>query len=411
MIKSVDQIVFKRVSKALRTEAHLASMDAGGLAVVAFAFASAGVRAPFLFDALAKRICPPHASGMAAAAFVGAACIDLTRISPGQLSKLSWSYTRLHAHTPALFAAVAHAAAPRLSEFAPADLVSLCYGVAASGYAARPLCAELLGRAAELLCAGRLAACSRSDLAVLASAFMRSCLPAERARVLRAISDELTRTDVPEKLSAMQPRELAELLFAYALSGEGTRAYASPLMRALVKEASARNAEAFKMDQRCQLFRATSVLNLEAPGLLLKLPSHLERAPIIDRDKDVGPRALSTELKALGVVHTCEFRVPGTPFVVDIALTEARAVIELQGFHSHLQRRASDECKARVLRGLGWQVVGLNSQHCAKLGKAGLLDRLARLIKEGSAPGAHVQWGLLPDRLLELLGRNIPPSS
>ena len=154
---------------------------------------------------------------------------------------------------------------------------------------------------------------------------------------------------------------------------------------------SARGSGAFGAIEVQQVQHALGVLRLEAPELRLAPPARLQRAAerLRERTRRCAPpsaatRPLSVELRLLGIEHTREYQVPGTPFVVDIALPHARLALELRGFHAHLQRRAADECKLRLLARHGWRVEVVGTHHCALLRRAGRLHELAQLIRDGA---------------------------
>lgn len=395
MAKAAPADVFMRSAKVLGTPERLRTLNSKLLVSLSYAYATAGVPARVLLDRLAAQLCPPPAGpGADDGPSPASGCIELSGLGAAQLARLGWSYTHLAQHSPALFEAVARAAQARLGEFGAAELSMLCFALGGSGYAAWPASAALLARAAESLSApGGLAQWAPSLLCALACGYTRACEPEARGRVLGAIAQRLTPLAQPDR-DVVLPRELATLLWAYAVSAEGAEPHAHALVQALAAEVQARGVRAFSAVEVHQVHHALSVLALEAPALRLELPSQFARAPqqqlaqkLQRRPQGPATSALCGALRAVGVAHEREHRVAGTPFVVDVALPDAKLALELRGYHSHLQRRAPDECKARVLGKLGWRVEALGWHHCALLGRAQQLGEIADLIRAGRFDG------------------------
>lgn len=421
MAKPAPHRVFMRSAKVLGTPEHLRAVDCKSFASLAYAYATAGVPARSLLARLAAQLCPPPPEDETLAPGAGthtdvtllprvqpvpaSGCVDLSGLGVLQLARLAWSYARLSQHTPALFEAVAREAEGRLGKFGAADLSMLCFALGSSGYADRPASARLLARAATSVGAPeKLRRWTFSLLCALACGYTHSCEPVARGRVLCAVARRLTPLAQADRDAAL-PRELATLLWAFAVSAEGCQPHAHALVLALTEEVHRREAEAFGVVEMQQVHHALSVLAIEAPGLRLSVPPRFVRAAqrwgaqaLQRRPRDATASSLSTALHAAGVEHAREHKVEGTPFVVDLALPSAKLALELRGFHSHLQRRAADECKARVLRRLGWQLEVIDSHPCAQLSRAQRLGEVAALIRAGQVDG-------LDGRVRELAAR------
>jgi very-short-patch-repair endonuclease len=425
---SPDRALFVRAGRVLGDPARLRALDAPTLVALAYAFATAGVMPRALLDRMAHRLCAPvgWADARADAGEDGVGCIDLAAsCTPSQLVRLAVAYAKLSSHTPRFFEAVSAAGCSKLkrSELALDECVWLAFAVGSSGYAAKPHASELLARLAPILCTpAALASRPPSHLCAIACAYTRAHAHPARAAVLGALVARLCAAPggPAAELGTFQPRELSNLLWALATSGEGARAAAHALVRALLAEASARGPRRFAASELDQLFRSAAILNLEAPALALVLPAELERAArgarrtrareasaadgAADGAAEDAAAVVSAVLRSAGVAHVREFCVSGTPFVVDLAFPGRRLAIELHGHHSHLQRGATDECKARLLRSLGWRVEAVGARAWLRLVQDGEAEQVVAMVRDllggqsgGGTPG-RARGDLAPPR-------------
>ena len=109
--------------------ARIGSFSPQQLANLAFAYGSARVAAPALFDAVAS----------AAAARVG-------EFSPFQLANLAWAFAKANVAAPALYAAIARAAPASVDKLSPQQLANLAWAFGKNAKGAAP---ELFGAIAR----------------------------------------------------------------------------------------------------------------------------------------------------------------------------------------------------------------------------------------------------------------------
>jgi very-short-patch-repair endonuclease len=407
--RPVDTKLFLRASKVLGDPARLQAVDAKTGVHIASAYGNSRVPAHVLLDRLAKRLCPPPPASDADPAPAspppaGQCPSLLLDCSPGELVSLVIAYSKVENHTPALFEAVSRTLAPQLSRLRTSDLVWLAHALGSSGYAHLPQASLLMRTLSERIAApGVSAAISPNQLCVLAHAYVRACEPESRARVLGMAVARLERiassapAAVARPLAQLDARSLAILVWGLGISGHGTEPSAQPLLHALVAEARLRGKGLFSRDELDQLERAVATLNLEEPSLGLALgwssaqlqPGRRYRTGL---NMTVSQEKLASALRASGIAHTCEHTVEGTPFIVDVAVPQSKVAIEVHGLHSHVHRRAADECKARVLHKLGWhvEVVGARKwEHYVEEGLFGKLCELVRARQPGRLPAAQ----------------------
>jgi len=101
------------VALAEAASLRVAQFNPQDLAMIAWAFATAGHQAPALFEALAVEAAP-----------------RLEEFNPQNLASIAWTFATVGHQAPALFDALAVEAFPRLEEFNPQNLASIAWAYA-----------------------------------------------------------------------------------------------------------------------------------------------------------------------------------------------------------------------------------------------------------------------------------------
>lgn len=208
-----------------------------------------------------------------------------------------------------------------------------------------------------------------SASAVLASPELsaRSLVP-EFVDVLERMTGECV-----SRLDAMEPEHLVQLVWAHAALGFMD---AGLFERAL--SGYKLHCHSFTHSQKRMLYQAHLSCVLEAPfGDTVRLPLALEtdfHNSVLKLTREISEahnatstmhRQVSRILLGMGINHQNELLLPDTGYVVDIALTDSRVAIEVQGpTHygkggQHRKLEAGTCMKNRHLRALDWTVINV----------------------------------------------------
>jgi len=238
--------------------ARIEEFDAQGLANTAWAFATLGVRAPQLFDAITReseqRIGSFTTQNLANTAWAFAALgVPAPRLFDAiareseqrirsfdarEISNTAWAFATLGAPAPQLFEVIAHESEQRIGSFKPRNLANTAWAFATLGIHAQQLF-DAIARESQQ----RIRSFKPQDLANTAWAFATLGIPAPQ--LFDAIARESER-----RIGRFTPQDLGNAAWAFAIVGTADRG-------ALVNAINARAAElglaAFSGDERCQL--------------------------------------------------------------------------------------------------------------------------------------------------------------
>jgi hypothetical protein len=306
----------------------MAMLKAQELAMMARAFASAGVRAPELFAALA----------------VHSEQLILGTLTAQALANTAWAFATAGMRAPELFAALAVHAEQRMGTFNAQDLANTAWAFATAGVRAPELFATLASHSEQ-----RMGTFDAQALANTAWAFTTMYhIDAPTTPAFTATTDSAQALHPWLRLVI----SMAELYLENAQAGESGQLsrYVSALELALLIFHSAQGGTPEpRLGRLRAAMRSRSLALNEGKAAVTSSASQLE---------------LSARLRAAGWQHADEAYLEGGLLVVDIACTATRVVVEFDGPSHYLSHVQSGEesydrstlVETKLLEALGWLV-------------------------------------------------------
>jgi len=311
----------------------MGEFNSQGLTNTAWAFATAGVKAPKLFDAIATE-----------------APAQFSEFSSQELVNTAWAFATAGAWTLELFEAIDAAALWRLGEFKSQELVTVAWAFAKACFKA-PVLFDAI--AAEAL--PRLDEFNSQNLANVAWAFAKAGVTAPE------LFEAIAATALP-RFDEFNPQGVANTAWAFACFGR-----LSPDQIAVVLDRVGRDMSSFEDIDLSQLYQFWLVARLEYPDLRPLDPRHEERLRQAYMRVVSKPSRLQVDISAalrqLGWAHEVEY-VTDEGLLLDLAQPSSKYCVEVDGpFHylresgtGRLVQNGATSLKTRLLERLGWTV-------------------------------------------------------
>ena len=310
-----------------------------------WAFATAGVASPALFEAVAVKAAP-----------------RLSEFTGQALANTVWAFAKAGVESPALFETVAAEAAPRLREFTGQALANTVWA-----FATMRVESPALFEAVAVEAASRLREFSAHDLAIVTWAFAT-------AGVNSPALFEAVAVEAEPRLSEFNGQHLANTLWSFVCAA--AYAHAGFFIQSLWTAAIQSCPSQLPLEAKVQLAQAHLATLQEAPHLKLVPPSVELEAALENALADVAatPSSLQQEvaktLDALGHAHDYETLLPeGLSVDMRLRAEHRHVVIEVDGPRHYLRRLGSagaggsprstggTRFKHRLLEAMGYHVV------------------------------------------------------
>mmetsp|Transcript_25319 Transcript_25319/g.81910 ORF Transcript_25319/g.81910 Transcript_25319/m.81910 type:complete len:514 (-) Transcript_25319:1772-3313(-) len=347
------------------------------MAITAWAFATASVAAPRLFEAIAAE-----------------ASARIRQFTPQQLANTAWAFATASVAAPRLFETIADEAARRIDEFKSQGLANTAWAFATASVVAPRLLEAIADEAPR-----RIHEFNSHGLAKTAWAFATASVAAPR--LFEAIADETRR-----RIREFNAQEMANTAWAFA-----TASVAAPRLFEAIADETRRRIREFNAQEMANTIWAFACVDWDQDDIFMRLGSTIEakldefedvelsqiyiaalyvhvRWPDLDFPllEDGRPleslraaylkteprpsktqRDVSAMLEELGWTHTSEY-VTDEGLSLDVAQTGTKQAIEVDG-PSHFLEDASSgklvangstQFKLRLLRSLGWRITSVS---------------------------------------------------
>ncbi|KAK2080103.1 hypothetical protein QBZ16_002499 [Prototheca wickerhamii] len=329
--------------------------------------------------------------GKAVMAALGAA--QATRVPtciPQEMANSVWAFARLGAHSPELLAAVARESVPRIAEYSPQNLSNLVWSFAKIGFLDAPLM--------EAATAHALAVREEMALQHLSNVLWAyATFKFTQAAFQEGMRDEVKRRLREEQLNLQQ---ISNMLWSMAvleiLDEESWRMF----VRALEPTNTGLAPAQLPAEALSQVFQALMLMQVTLPDGDWGLPEDLRlaaRNSWLANTKVVTISEFHSEvsrlLLSMGVAHDFEHLTQDRLFSVDIALSNEKIALEVDGPHhftvNTLEPMADMYWRRTLLRARGWRVVSVPFYHWSGTedeDRKALLRRLIAQAREEPAP-------------------------
>ena len=272
-----------------------------------------------------------HDPGKAVMAALGAAqAARVPTCIPQEMANSVWAFARLGAHSPELLAAVARESVPRIAEYSPQNLSNLVWSFAKIGFLDAPL---MEAAAAHALAVREEMALQHLSNVLWAYATFKFTQTAFQ----EGMRDEVKRRLREEQLNLQQ---ISNMLWSMAvleiLDEESWRLF----VRALEPSNTGLAPAQLPAEALSQVFQALMLMQVTLPDGDWGLPEDLRlaaRNSWLANTKVVTISEFHSEvsrlLLSMGVAHDFEHLTQDRLFSVDIALSDEKIALEVDGPH------------------------------------------------------------------------------
>ncbi|MEM7515755.1 MAG: RAP domain-containing protein [Planctomycetota bacterium] len=325
------ELLFEAIAAEARR--RISEFNPQNMANAVWAYATAGVPAESLFEAIAVE-----------------ARNRIDEFDAQAMANTVWAFAKSGVVARWLFETVAAEARKRLEEFSAQDLANTVWAFATAGVAAQSLFEAIAAEARN-----RVTEFNAQDMANTVWAFATAGVAAQQ--LFDAIAAEARK-----RVTKFNAQELANTIWAFACVGWTE----SEVFRWL--ESALTEGQNDMTDiEKSQLYQAALHIKTEWPELEFPLPADLDSLVSAYTKHEPEPSQLQREVSAMleqmGWSHTFEY-VTVEGFSLDLAQPDSKQAIEVDGPYHFLKDATSGEYvvngatqfKSRLLRARGWRI-------------------------------------------------------